>query len=195
MPENQLADLRRRLKDLQREIDEIGRREVPSGVAFLATSQTFTALQTFSNGINLGNENLTVYDEGTFTPVIADAAAGGNTATGSFTGRHVKIGPIVFVWMALRDIVTTGMTGANDLHIRNLPFTAVNISNFFMPGAALTAHVAISGGLTLAPLVIPNTTGLVLFETIAGSNFAAITVSDLTTGFADIYLQTTYLST
>lgn len=166
-----------------------------TGTAVLLTeAQTITGVKTFSNGINLGNETLSVYDEGTFVPVVADASSAGNTATGTFAGRYVKIGKVVIAWISLANIVTSGMTGGNVLHVRALPFTAANISDFFFSGSVLASYVTISGGLQVTPLVIPNTAYIQLYEMITADTFAAITVSDISAATADIYIQITYLA-
>ena len=63
------------------------------------------------------------YSTGTFTPVVADAASGGNTATvGTANGRYTKIGRMVHVTIQLVNITTTGMSGS--VYVRDLPFTA-----------------------------------------------------------------------
>jgi hypothetical protein len=75
---------------------------------------------------SMTSEHLDHYEEGTWTPVVADHATAGNT--GGFAGyspggTYTKIGRMVHVNCMLNQITTTGMTGAEILHIRGLPFT------------------------------------------------------------------------
>jgi hypothetical protein len=74
-------------------------------------------------GLNLGNETMSNYDEGTFTPAISDAASAGNMAGGTYVGRYTRIGNMVFIYMNLVNIDTTGMTAGNAIFIQGLPFT------------------------------------------------------------------------
>ena len=83
-----------------------------------------------SGGVYLGGTGaanlLDDYEEGTWTPVVADAITGGNTggfAGYSPSGTYTKIGRMVYVTCLLNGVTTTGMTGANTLVIRGLPFT------------------------------------------------------------------------
>ena len=55
------------------------------------------------------SELLDDYEEGTWTPVVAESALGGIVATGTFTGTFTKIGRMVTVNAILIDITTTGM--------------------------------------------------------------------------------------
>lgn len=65
------------------------------------------------------------FSTSTFTPVVADASSGGNTATlSSSTGFYYKSGAMVFVHIECVGINITGMTGGAFLYIRNLPFSS-----------------------------------------------------------------------
>jgi hypothetical protein len=66
------------------------------------------------------------YEEGTWTPVVADATTGGNTggfAAYSPSGSYTKVGRMVYITCLLNQVTTTGMTGGNAFIIRGLPFT------------------------------------------------------------------------
>ena len=64
-------------------------------------SSDITGVPNFANGLKIGgNETLLVYDEGTFTPVVADALSGGNEATPTIAaGQYVRIGRVVTITM------------------------------------------------------------------------------------------------
>lgn len=88
---------------------------------------------------NAGANALDDYEEGTFTPEVADAASGGNLASGSFDGTYTKIGRLVTVTVDCNNIDTTGMTGGNTLFFRNLPFTALQDNAY---GSVVTHEVS-----------------------------------------------------
>ena len=74
------------------------------------------------------NAQLDDYEEGTWTPVLADAQTGGNVAA-SYADRaaiYTKVGRNVHVTCKIVFPVTTGMTGGNQIFVRGLPFTASN---------------------------------------------------------------------
>jgi hypothetical protein len=79
---------------------------------FLSAAHTWTALQTFSAGISLGNETLSVYDEGTFTITGTGYAA---NPTGS--AQFVQIGKAVSLYLPL----LTGTSTATTLTLTGLP--------------------------------------------------------------------------
>lgn len=57
-------------------------------------AQTIAGVKTFSNGISLGNETLSVYDEGTFTSNVSNVAV-----TISGTCKYVRIGNAVTLYL------------------------------------------------------------------------------------------------
>lgn len=87
----------------------------PSDAGLVSTSaQSFAGVKTFTSGISLGNETLSVYDEGTWTPVQA------TDALSSATGKYIKIGNLAFIWMD----ITFNVTGSGALaNITGLPFS------------------------------------------------------------------------
>lgn len=62
--------------------------------AFLATANLWTALQTFTAGISLGNETLSVYDEGTFSVTSTEF-----TVTQVGTASYVQVGKRVTLYL------------------------------------------------------------------------------------------------
>ena len=128
-----------------------------------------------------GTDLLDAYVENTWTPVIADAATGGNLAT--FTtnrATHTVIGNQCFIEFDLSAIDTTGMTGANILQIRGEPFPGVGISE----GTVRLDNITFTGYVTAQQAI--SASRFTLVESNSGGAITQITVSDLTSGTARI---------
>jgi hypothetical protein len=109
-----------------------------------------TGLATFANGINLGDENLDTYDEGTWTPVISD---GTNNATASTAyGSYVKVGKLVMITCDIILSSLGSMSGA--LQLSALPFTTSTTANSY---ASLTCGYASGLSITAGNVVSANT--------------------------------------
>ena len=144
------------------------------GIDFSATAGTGTS------------ELLDDYEEGTFTPEIADASSGGNTGSAALAeGYYTKVGRLVTIAIALINIDTTGMTAGNNLHVRNLPFSqGAGVDH----GSARVNAVTFSGSLST---YCTGTYALVA-DSVSGASFGYVTVGDCTSGSADIYMSFTY---
>jgi hypothetical protein len=71
------------------------------------------------------------YEEGTWTPVIADATSGGNSATpdsGGAVGNYTRIGNLVTV-NAFYNMASESLTDGNMLYIRGFPFSTSSLAN------------------------------------------------------------------
>ena len=122
------------------------------------------------------------YEEGTWTPVVADAATGGNLGSGTFAGHYIKVGRMVMLTVSLVNIVRGGMTAANDLFIRGLPYTAASKSGtVYFQGAVGIASPTVSNNPALS--ILDNTAYMRVSET----PFDFMIVSEFTSGSADIY--------
>ena len=150
--------------------------QVSKGISFPATQSAQSDANTLDD-----------YEEGTWTPVVADAATGGNASATTCYGTYTKIGRIVTITCVAPNINTTGLTAGNLVFIRGLPFSSGDIS-----GA--TAYYV---GQTLTSSITVDENPLVYLEdsTKTSVNFADsgnILVSDLSSGTADIYFTLTY---
>jgi hypothetical protein len=153
-----------------------------------------------SGGVYLGGtgaaNKLEDYEEGTFTPEVADAATGGNQASGgTFSGRYTKIGNRVFCQISLINIATVGMTATNGIFISGLPFTASSGSNMYSPATILKSAITSTEG-TLVGLVNVNTTNMSIsndVSTVTGATTAL--VSQISSGGGDIYSSFFYETT
>lgn len=150
------------------------------GIDFSATPGTGTS------------ELLADYEEGTFTPVFADASSGGNTGTAALaSGRYTKIGRFVYINISYLNISTTGMTLANSIFIRNLPFTAVSSSFVQFPGSQINSNVSSTNGV-ITPFVPNNTSYINLYNGIAAGTFTTLLVSSIISGDSDLYINICY---
>tara|TARA_R110002153_G_scaffold41282_2_gene117739 strand:- start:206 stop:1030 length:825 start_codon:yes stop_codon:yes gene_type:complete len=153
------------------------------GIDFSATSGTGTS------------ELFDDYEEGSFTPVVSDAASAGNegTASGAY-GYYTKIGQQATLQITFLNINTSGMTGSNDLYITGLPFPAKALTgaNYFTGNmsASLLANTIGIG----SPEVLDNTSYIRIREwgNNTGTDFSL--VSDLTSGSSDLNITLTYFA-
>ena len=143
------------------------------------------------NGDTAALNALDDYEQGTWTPVVADANTGGNTGTASTAqGEYTKIGNLVYVKFALISISTTGLSSGNDFYVRNLPFTIANTATASLDigGCVVSGGVAFSG--SVSPGGFDATNSMRFAEVISGSNFDWITVSQMSG--ATLYVSLTY---
>ena len=151
-----------------------------NGIDFSATSGTGTS------------ELFDDYEEGTWTPVAADAETGGNTGTaGVANGYYTKVGNVVYVMGVLSNVNTTGLTSGNLFYIQGLPFSSkdlVGATAYYMSGGVLTSAVTITGNVQMY-LNDLSKTAVGFYD--AGGN---ILVSDLTSAAADFYFSLTYMA-
>lgn len=137
-----------------------------------------------SDATGMTSELLNDYEEGTWTPVAADAATGGNASDTVGTGKYTKVGRMVTVSGSLININTTGLTAGNSLYIRGFPFSTTGIYT----GAVDLRDIT----FTDYPITFMTGSSLRLFEHTSGGGITAITVSDLTAATSDIYFSLTY---
>lgn len=146
----------------------------------------FPATQVASSDAN----TLDDYQEGTFTPVFADATSGGNTGTPASTfGKYTKIGDCVLFTITLSNIDTTGMTGGNTAYIRDLPVNVSSSGNMF--ASVQVDQTAISGDYIVAR-ANANTDYITLRMVTAAGDSADMTVSNFTDDTCDISITGHY---
>lgn len=167
-------------------------------VAGTGDANTFTALQDMTTGAKFGNsavangDVLDWYEEGQWTPVVADATTGGNTGTysgGATFNRYTRIGNLVKATAYLQNIDTTGMTAGNTFYVRGLPFTS-SATNLTW-GSLEARSVTLTGQQTCWHLA--NSGTWVQFrDTVSGANQTTLVVSKLTSGSADLQFTVIY---
>jgi hypothetical protein len=156
--------------------------QLSSGITFPATAVAATDANTLDD-----------YEEGSWTPILADAETGGNTAA-SYTvnmGTYTKIGNLVRVNCTFTFPVTTGMTGGNQAHIRGLPFTTN--ATHQAQGAVYLRDITFSAGLTFASVWV-NTSKTSAQIIVQGSGVSEVPmlVSQIASGSALIRFTLTY---
>ena len=149
-----------------------------------------------SGGVYLGGtgsaNKLDDYEEGTFTVVIADAASGGNTGSGSLVGTYTKIGNTVNITLRVVNINTTGMTASNDFYIRGLPFPAIGTDSFGI-GPVMCDRINFTNYVIAQ--VVPSQSYLVLKNITDSGSDDEVKVSDITaSGGSDILASVQYFT-
>jgi hypothetical protein len=137
------------------------------------------------------SDTIPIYKPATaWTPVISDAASGGNTATiGTLSGlRYVRNGDLVTISAQMLNIDTTGMTAGNTLYIQGLPFTAS--SEGLSQGSCVLEQITFNG--FVVPQIADNSDVVQLRQSQSGGNDLSLTVGALNSGTADIQFTVTY---
>lgn len=132
-------------------------------------------------------EKLSNYTEDTFTPVLSDAASGGNlSSTSASAANYTKIGRIVFFHVRFSNIDTTGMTAANQLHMQGLPFTAVASENIPCSVWMQSVTGLETDILSIAARIVNGTTTLRFEEMVKSGTDSDFNVNDVSSGATDI---------
>ena len=157
------------------------------------------ACSTQSGGIAFGTDTaasntLDDYEEGTWTPVISDAATGGNVAASTFGSffQYVKIGKQVTIQCNVSNIDITGMTATNVLHIQGLPFVRDTASYTYTQSSSLRcSNIANVTGVPIAT-VKSGVAYITLIDQVANTNPNDVLVGDLHPTASDLYFTITY---
>ena len=142
-----------------------------------------------ANGITFGGDTaaanaLDDYEEGTWTPVVADAATGGNLCTMSgpiYTfGSYTKVGRMVHIQGCIRITGVTGVTTANVAYITGLPFTPDASQNTLTGGYVTRAnYIDTPAGCVNLGLFV-RTDGAMMVTTAVDSGVAAtLTIANI----------------
>jgi hypothetical protein len=161
------------------------------------TSNGYLRMASGSGGIQFNNDTsannaLYDYEQGTWTPGIADALSGGNAGTiGSAYGHYTKVGNLVTVTVSLTNIDTTGMTAGNDLYITGLPYFPQSLTGtIYYAGACVLGNTTVANNPSL--VIVDNNASIRIGETASGAAFDYMQVVEFTSGSADIYGTLTY---
>lgn len=90
-------------------------------------AQSVAGVKTFTDGISLGNETLTVYDEGDWTPALRFGTGTTGITYTTQTGKYTRIGNRVWIHCLITLSSKGSSTGNAD--ISGLPFTVANSAN------------------------------------------------------------------
>jgi hypothetical protein len=153
-----------------------------AGIDFSATSGTGTS--------ELFND----YEEGTFSPVFADAVSGGNLASTSNTyAQYTKVGNVVHCTISMLNINTTGLTAGNTAYIQGLPFATVSAgaSRFFpiyVRADGISSTVGIQGW------ILANAVTYIGLENVTTTGKANLLVSAISSGVSDLAVSFSYFT-
>lgn len=140
---------------------------------------------------NSGTNVVPYYSEGTWVPVPADAASGGNTGTsGTALGNYIRDGNKVVVEFQLLDVVTTSLTAGNVFYVQGLPFTTGALP--FLPSVGTLSANQLTFTGTLALYANQGADAFSIRDTRSGANAADLLVSGLASGTAKIRGEITY---
>jgi len=134
---------------------------------------------------------LDYYEEDAWTVTVSDATSGGNTATGNFEGRYVRVGRLVHITCRLVNINITGMTSGNSFYVQGLPFAASMGSGGYATGPLMCDRISFNN---YAIAQIQTGTSYIAFRDIdASASDTPIIVSDIVSnGGSDILLAMSY---
>ena len=135
-------------------------------------------------GINLGNETLDEYDEGTFTPTYNTSNSDIGTVNHDIqSGRYVRIGKICYFSLRVRTDSISAV-GSGTVEIRGLPFTCVNATN---NRAAMTVYSAnwTAGDAPTLGLFVHNNAKIRLYQKDYNEDASVLAPSRLNTGTND----------
>jgi hypothetical protein len=154
---------------------------IPNGVTLGTAAGTYNAANTLDD-----------YEEGTWTPVPQDSSGNSGTAATAL-GNYTKVGNLVYLNFFLENIDTTGLTAGEDLRITGLPFSSKSVSGtqFYFGNLRMT-NVAFEGDISLG--ILDSTDYIRIVETITNALSDFTTVSDVTSGTANIYGTIMYLT-
>ena len=124
---------------------------------------TFPATQSASTNAN----TLDDYEEGTWSPELADASTGGNTFTMSVqNGLYTKVGNVVTVYF--RATWTSKGSASGTVRLRGFPFVAKsNTGAYYYTGTTVNSNGQITIGLE------GNSSAAIFFDTTSGNGTAA----------------------
>jgi len=152
------------------------------GLSYGEISHNFNTVLNSGQGVQIFGKSYS----GTWIPIVADAASGGNVGTATVVAaRFQRIGDMVFVQGNLTGITTTGMTAGNALFIQGLSFAA-NGSFNRQVGSAVASNIAT--GSVYACSVVGGGSALRLTKT---AN-ADVLVSDVVSGSGLAYFSIAY---
>jgi hypothetical protein len=137
---------------------------------------TFPATQSASSDAN----TLDDYEEGTWTPVVSDAASGGNLATlSNAEAVYTKIGNIVYWRFNVVLTSKASMTAGNDVYIQGFPFQSAAIANsWYNPFPTIIRNITFTDFVQFNQ--VGSTTYGYFRENVSNAAGSNIIVSDIT---------------
>ena len=125
-----------------------------SGITFPATASASSDANTLDD-----------YEEGTFSPAVYGTSSAGTGTYSVQIGRYVKIGNRVWVDILL---VWSAHTGTGNIGVNALPFTVLNLSEYYPPINFYSVNLALTAGNTAFGVFLTNTTTIELSQQATG---------------------------
>ena len=145
---------------------------------------------TGATGATSSTELPTFVPRTTWTPVVSDAATGGNLATASISNAsYTRLGNTVTITAQIANINTAGMTGTNTIYIQGLPYSSAASS--YNPGSVILEQVTFTGYVNAH--ISGSSDTVALRQSQSAGNDLNLTVAALSSGSADIQFSITYL--
>ena len=151
---------------------------------------------TFNSTDHAASTTLDYYEEGVWTPNLADSSSGTNTATfTNVSGAYTRVGNVVTCSAYLEGIDTTGMTSTLGLHLINLPFVFKGLTPQHFPVSYWSTVTLPTNGTFINLSAVPFN-NYALFNVMKSSGASeTLKVSTLDpSGNSDIVLTFTYLT-
>ena len=141
------------------------------------------------------SNTLDMYERGSFVPIVRDDATAGTAATTLRSyGYYIRVGDWVNLTIELTNINTTGMTGANDMRITGLPYAAASVTGSVnWQGSMWASLIDLSATVpNLTPVISETQPRIHIREWGDNVGTDIVTVSQLTSGTADLYISIGY---
>lgn len=150
----------------------------------LSLAQTYSALKTFSSGINLGNTTLSNYLQSTWTPVFTGSTGNPTVAYNLQIGQYTRIGNVVFYYWFIQNATISGGSGDlrislpvtvsqpafGNVYVNNVDLSGTTASLFSQPTTA-TTYCIINQVQDNAALITMPVSALANIDSIAASGF------------------------
>ena len=176
----------------QVQVETSGDVKINTGNVVMGTSGKGIDFTAAGNVAGMTSELLNDYEEGTWTPVVADAVSGGNVGTSTIvSATYTKIGRQVSVELYLQAIGTAGMTAGNPFYIRGLPFSATIQAQ----GSFYTYRVGRNAATVSSSAFVAASDSYVqfmCFSTNSATTDVRILVSDVVSGTSELRMSVTY---
>ena len=171
-------------------IDSSGNTTIPAGNIIPGTAAKGINFTANTPAAGMTSQLLNWYEEGTFVPVIADAATAGNLAAFTGAASYTRIGRQVTVRFQADSINTTGLTAGNSVYLRGFPYAASG--NFF--GAYYTYRVGGGAGQSASVFLANGTqyARIFIYTGVSAVTDTILKVSDLVSTTSSLYFSITY---
>jgi hypothetical protein len=166
-------------------VSKIVQDSIDSSQALATVGIKFPASQSASADAN----TLDDYEEGTWTPRLADASSGGTSNTTNSAGWYTKIGNQVTIYGRIDSMVTTGFASSNQIWIRDLPFVSANALGV-IAGSVVVSIVTFTG--TAPTSYLGSSASAFRLYSQASGGGAALLVSAISSGNSWVYFVITY---